>query len=242
MTTENKDANRNWLVRPLFSKKAEYWVTMTMIVAVVVFSIVLAKSSSAKSNRHMEVTQRNHSELMEIRKEHQEIHAAESKRRIDILFEIRTRMQNLESEVRRLRRDLPSNELASKMESMSNQDWQAMVLENVNPKDRKILESHFKQENEFKASLSRTQKKQFDDEVRKTYVKMLADSGGKDALSSLQKQAMRRTAETTTIKEWRSRETTNHALANAADYVAQRDERLRLFRETLDGETESKSK
>ncbi len=239
MTKENQETKRSWLLQPIFGKSGEYWFTMSMIIAVIVFSIVLAKSSSANTDRHLEVTQRNHSELMKIRKEHQEIHSAESKRRIDNLFEIRTRIQTLESEVRRLRRDLPSNKLASKMESLSNQDWQAMVLENANPKDRKILADHFKQENKFKTSLSRTQKKQFDDEVQKTYVKMLADSGGEGALSSLQKQAIRRTAETTTMMEWQSRETSNRALANAVDYVAQRDERLRLFRETLAEETES---
>ena len=120
MTTENQETKWNWLVRPLFSKKTEYWVSMTMIVAAIVFSIVLTKSSSANTDRHLEVTQRNHSELMKIRKQHQETHAAELKRRFDILFEIRTRIQTLESEVRHLRRDLPSNKLASKMESMSD--------------------------------------------------------------------------------------------------------------------------
>lgn len=239
MTTENQETKRSWLLQPIFSKRGEYWFTMSMIVAVIVFSIVLAKSFSSNSDRQLEVTQRNHSELMKIRKEHQEIHAAESKMRIDNLFELRTRMRALESEISRLRRDLPSNKLASKMESMSNHDWQAMILENANPKDRKILESHFQQENKFKTSLSRTQKKQFDDKVQETYVKMLADSGGEGALSSLQKQAMRRSAETMTMTKWQSRETSNRALAEAADYVAQRDERLRLFRETLAEETEA---
>lgn len=145
----------------------------------------------------------------------------------------------LESDVHRLNKAMLSNELASKMESRSNQDRQAMVLENVNPSNRKILESHFKQENKFKASLSRTQKKQFDDEVRKTYLKMLANSGGEDALSGLRKHAIRRSAETMTMAEWQSKETSNCALANATAYVDQREERLRLLEEALIEEMEA---
>ena len=46
--------------------------------------------------------------------------------------------------------------LAEKIESMSDQDWQAMALENANPSERRIVEQRFKRENAFKASLNPT--------------------------------------------------------------------------------------
>ena len=70
-------------------------------------------------------------------------------------------------------------------------------------------------------------------------MKMLADFGGKGVLSSLQKQAIRRSAETMAIAEWQSRETSNRALAETADYVAQREERLRLLEEASIEEMEA---
>ena len=237
MTEKNKETKRSFL-RP-FNKKVEYWLTIAVCVAAIVFSILLVKSSEESTKSQMKSMERNHAMLAQSHKNYNESHSADRKRWLDDLHEVKMKVLALESDVHRLNKAMLSNELASKRESMSNQDWQAMVLENANPKDRKILESHFKQENKFKASLSRTQKNQFDDKVRKTYVKMLADSGGEDALSGLQKQAIRRIAETMTMAEWQSRETANRALANAADYVAQRDERLRLFRETLSEETEA---
>ena len=78
-----------------------------------------------------------------------------------------------------------SNELASKEESISGEEYQAWVLENAKPSDRKILAVHFEKENEFKASLSKTRKKVFGAEVQKAYVKVLADSGGECGFSSL---------------------------------------------------------
>ena len=210
-----------------------------MIAAAIVFSIWLVKSSEESTESQVESIERNHAMLAQTHKNYRKSHSADRKRWLDDLHEVKMKVLTLESDVHRLKKEMLSNDLASKMESMSDQDWQAMVLENANPKDRKILADHFKQENEFKASLSRTEKKAFDSKVQKTYVKMLADSGGKGALSSLQQQAIRRSAETTTMMEWQSRETSNRALAETADYVAQRDERLRLFRETLAGETES---
>ncbi len=80
--------------------------------------------------------------------------------------------------------------------SMSDPEWQAMVLEEADSGDRKILESHFKRENEFKASLSRAQKQEFDAEVEKAYAHLLANSGVEGELSDWQKRATRRSAET----------------------------------------------
>lgn len=191
MTKENKETNQSWLFQILFSKRVEYWVTLSMLVAVVAFSVVQAKRLSASADRQMESIQRHNSEMAKIRQVYNESHAVESKKWLDGSHEVRMKMLTLESDVRRLKREMHSNELASKMESMSDRDYQALVLENENPSDRKILESHFKQENEFKASLSRTQKRAFDAEVQKAYVKMLADSNGEGALSGLRKHAIR---------------------------------------------------
>lgn len=214
-------------------------MTIAVCVAAVVFSIWLVKSSEDTTESQMKSMERNQAMLAQTHENYRKSHSADRKRWLDDLHEVKMKVLDLESDVHRLKKEMLSNELASKMESLSNQDWQAMVLENANPKDRKILESHFKEENEFKASLSRTEKKAFDSKVQKTYVKMLADSGGEGSLSSLQKQAMQRSAETLAIAEWQSRESLDRALAENADYVAQREERLRLFRETLIEETES---
>lgn len=62
---------------------------------------------------------------------------------------------------------------------------------------------------------------------------MLADSGGEGALSGLRKHAIRRSAEIMTIAEWKSRESSNRALAEMAAYAVQKEEKLRLLDETL---------
>lgn len=77
--------------------------------------------------------------------------------------EIESRLKILESKVKQL--DAASNQLArghnesaGNVESISEQEHLALILKNASPSDRRILADHFKQENEFKASLSRAQK------------------------------------------------------------------------------------
>lgn len=66
---------------------------------------------------------------------------------------------------------------AGNAEAVSDEDFRAMVLKSAKHKERMAIAKHFKQEKEFKASLSRTEKKKFDAEVKKAYENLLAESG-----------------------------------------------------------------
>lgn len=127
-----------------------------------------------------------------------------------------------------------------KLESMSDLDWQAMVLENADAKDRKILESHFKQENEFKASLNPAQKREFEAEVEKAYAHLLANSGVEGELSDWQKQATRQSAETvamTMVKtKWQSKEFLDRWDAKMAALEEEAEEMDRLYQAEMEEE------
>lgn len=124
--------------------------------------------------------------------------------------------------------------------SMSEPEWQAWLLEKADAGDRQILESHFKQENEFKASLNPAQKQEFEAEVEKAYAHMLANSGVAGELSDWQKQVTRRSAETvamTLVKtKWQSRELLDRWDARMAALEEEAAERDRLHYEELEEE------
>ena len=126
------------------------------------------------------------------------------------------------------------------LESMSDPDWQAWLLENADAKDRKILESYFQQKNEFKASLNPAQRQEFEAEVEKAYAHLLANSGVEGELSDLQKQVTRRSAETvamTMVKtKWQSREFLDRWDAKWEALEEEAEERNRLYYEELEEE------
>ena len=112
----------------------------------------------------------------------------------------------------------PLAKAAVKLESMSDEEYQSMVLEHVKASDRQLIDQHFKQENAFKASLNPAEKQKFDAEVKRECAKLLANSKVEGELSDLQKQAFRRSAESMVIVDWR-----------AKDSVAQQDNRWKRY-------------
>ena len=73
--------------------------------------------------------------------------------------ESKNRIRSLESVIRRMKSQSQTGEFVGNVESMSEQEHLALILKNASLSDWRILADHFKQENEFKASLSRAQKK-----------------------------------------------------------------------------------
>lgn len=126
------------------------------------------------------------------------------------------------------------------LESMSDPEWQAWLLENADAGDRQILESYFQQKNEFKASLNPAQKQEFDTEVEKAYAHLLANSGVEGELSDWKKQATRRSAETiamTLVKtKWQSRDFLDRWDAKVAALEEETAERNRLYEEEVEEE------
>ena len=133
---------------------------------------------------------------------------------------------------------LQRDELASKMESMSDPEWQAWLLENADDRDRQILESRFKQENAFEASLNPAQEKEFEAEVEKAYAHLLANSGVEGELADWQKQVTRRNAETvamTMVKtKWQSMEFLDRWDAKMAALEEEAEERDRLYQAEME--------
>ena len=88
---------------------------------------------------------------------------------------------------------------------MSDEEYQAMVGEHVKASDRQRIDQHFQRENAFKTSLSPDEKQKFDAEVKKACAKLMSSSGMKGELSSLQKETLRRGAESIGITDWHGR-------------------------------------
>ncbi len=85
-----------------------------------------------------------------------------------------------------------------------------MVLKSAKHKERMAIAKHFKQEDEFKKSLDRTEKKRFDAEVKKAYENLLAECGiDKGSLDKWQEDAFRQSVETAVILEWRMKDYSN---------------------------------
>lgn len=78
-----------------------------------------------------------------------------------------------------------------------------MVLKSAKHKERMAIVEHFRQEDEFKKSLSPSQKKKFDAEVNEAYENLLAECGiDKGSLQEWKEDAFRQGAESTVILEW----------------------------------------
>ena len=70
----------------------------------------------------------------------------------------------------------------SSAESINNKDFRARLLRSAKKSDPQAVANRFKQEDEFQASLGRTQKKKFGAEVRGSYENLLAESGRRGRL------------------------------------------------------------
>lgn len=167
---------------------------------------------------------------------------------IDNLKEIKDRLIVLESAMKKIQpkeettplETDPSvssqeDEFVGKLKSMSDEGYQAMVLEHVKASDRQLVEQHFKQENAFKASLKPAEKQKFDADVKKAYAKLLANCKVEGDLSSLQKEAIRRSAESMAIADWRVNDSIVESMARDDAWLAKRREltekRIRLRKE-----------
>lgn len=135
------------------------------------------------------------------------------------------------------------DELASNAESGSGEDFRSSVLKSAKMRNRLAIASHFKQEDEFKESLSLSQKKKFDAEVKKVYENFLADSGvDRELLQEWQEDAFRQSAEATVILEWRIG---NYSVQKVASKPVSKEqkqaklEKLRLLENQLADEKES---
>lgn len=85
---------------------------------------------------------------------------------------------------------------------MSDEEYQAMVGEHVKASDRQRIDQHFQRENASKTSLSPDEKQKFDAEVKKACAKLMSSSKVEGGLSSLQKETLRRRAESMGITDW----------------------------------------
>lgn len=119
----------------------------------------------------------------------------------------------------------PVEQSSLALASLSDEEYQAMVLEHVKPGDRQLAEQHFKQENAFKASLKPDEKQKFDAEVKRECAKLLANSGVQESeLSSFQKQTIRRCAESMVIADWRVKESIAQQDARWERYIERKIE------------------
>ena len=140
------------------------------------------------------------------------------------------------------------DESASNAEAVSDEDFRAMVLKNAKQKDQMAIVKHFKQEDEFKSSLSRTQKKKFDADVKKAYEELLAECKiNKGSLDKWQDELFRQSVETAVILEWRMDDYSNRQVAVKPVSKEQRQKKLEKLHNLesqlaeLAGETESES-
>ena len=130
-------------------------------------------------------------------------------------------------------------------EAVSDEDFRAMVLKNAKHKERIAIVKHFKQEDEFKKSLSRTEKKKFDNEVKKAYENLLAECGiDQGSLGKWPDNAFRQSVETAVILEWRMDDYSNRQVAVNPVSAEEREEKLEKLHHLEDqlaelaGETE----
>ena len=184
-----------------------FWLALSLLLISLVLSFTdllhFDKKRAESARRSEELSHHYRDEVLAIKRA-----------QIDNLKEIKDRLIVLEVAMGKIKpkkrpqpvASNPSSESAVSLESMSDKKYQAMVLEHVKASDRQLLEQHFKQENAFKASLKPAEKQKFDADVKKAYAKLLAHPGMKGELSSLQKAAIHRSAESMTIVEWRTRE------------------------------------
>lgn len=124
-----------------------------------------------------------------------------------------------------------SDESSDNLESMSDRDYQAMILEHAKESHRQLIDQYFKRENAFKTSLSQTEKKKFDTDVKKVYAKLLTGSGVDGGLSSFDKKTLRRGSESMPIADLCVKDSIDRQDALAARSVDRREEKIRLWHE-----------
>ncbi len=90
MTEKDKEAKRSWLLwlRRPFNKRVEYWGTIAVCVAAIVFSIWFVKFAEETTDRNMESMERNRAILAHVHKNYNESHSADRKRWLDGLHEV----------------------------------------------------------------------------------------------------------------------------------------------------------
>lgn len=136
-----------------------FWITFYVsLVPVMVLLYLLADSGNdAKETFYrMQKEKVDNLEFLEFRANNRLDDIKARLRTLDV--ESKNRIRSLESVIRRMKSQSQTGEFVGNVESMSEQEHLALILKNASPSDRRILADHFKQENEFKASLSRAQK------------------------------------------------------------------------------------
>lgn len=214
-----------------------FWLTLSlmMIAAVLSFTDLLHfdKKRAESSRRFEELSWHYRDNIMSLKRA-----------QIDNLKEIKDRLIVLEAAMEKI---LPkeettpidpdpavssqADEFVGKLESMSDEEYQAMVLEHAKASDRQLVEQHFKQENAFKASLKPSEKQKFDDDVKNAYAKLLVSCKVEGELSDLQKRAIQRSAESITIVEWRVKESVAQQNARWERYIERKREEKRRWSE-----------
>ena len=123
------------------------------------------------------------------------------------------------------------------LESMSDEEYQAMVLDHVKASDRQLVEQHFKQENAFKAALKPSDKQRFDADVKRECAKLLANSGVQEGdLSNFLNQTIRRCAESMVITKWRVKESVSQQDDRWKRYIERKREENRRWHEEFNAE------
>ena len=213
-----------------------FWLALSLLLISLVLSFTdllhFGKKRAESSRQFAELSHHYRDEVLAIKRA-----------QIDNLKEIKDRLLVLEAAIGKVKPKKnpppvalsPSAESAVSLESMSDEEYQAMVLEHVKASDKQLVDQHFKQENAFKASLKPSDKQRFDADVKKAYAKLLAHPGMKGELSSLQKAAIHRSAESMTIVEWRTRASTESREAQMRRsnerWLNQQEEKNRLREE-----------
>lgn len=129
----------------------------------------------------------------------------------------------------------PVEQSSLALESMSDEEYQSMVLDHVKNIDRLLVDQHFKQENVFKASLKPAERQKFDAEVKRECDKLMANSKVEGELSSFYKQTIRRCAESVVIADWQVKESIAQQDARWERYIERkRDENRRWNEEFLE--------
>ena len=218
---------------------AQIWLPMSLmsILMLLSFSDLLYFSpKQAESDRRFEELR---SRYIETNQSFRDEVLTMKRAQIDNLKEIKDRLIVLEAAMGKIKpkknpqpvASSPSEESAISLESMSDEEYQAMVLEYVKASDKQLVEQHFKQENAFKASLKPSEKRKFDADVNRECAKLLARCKVEGELSSLQKQVIRRSAESMVITDWRVKDSVSQQDDRWARYIERKREENRRWNE-----------
>ena len=214
-----------------------FWLALSLLSLSVVLSFTdllhFDKKRAESARRSEELSWHYRDEVMTIKRA-----------QIDNLKEIKDRLIVLEAAMGKIKpkknpqpvASSPSEESAISLESMSDEEYQAMVLEHVKASDKQLVEQHFKQENAFKASLKPSEKQKFDADVKRECAKLMANSQAEGELSDLQKQAIRRCAESVVIANWRVDDSVAQQDKRWENYIERKREENRRWNEEFNAE------